>query len=259
MASVCPCGGLIEQSIGRGRPRKFCLTCRPRNLRRNYTPVARTSTPCSVCGEPTSSRRMYCSDACKWVARPRIPCSRCGEPTGYARGATDGPVAHDRCRSRPDHGTPTRYGYGCRCEVCRAAQTEVMADYRRRYRERTGQSYYDRYRRRDPGGRGGHFVSRAERFAIYDRDGWICQLCSDPVDPDLKSPHRLSATLDHIEPVSYALIPDHSPGNLRLAHRTCNSSRGNREGGRNDPKSKPGRGRRVDPRTATQVSLAGRA
>lgn len=66
------------------------------------------------------------------------------------------------------------------------------------------------------------------RFEIYERDGWICQICFRPVGPDLPAGHRLSASLDHIEPRSLALIPNHSPENLRLAHVACNASRGNR-------------------------------
>lgn len=75
--------------------------------------------------------------------------------------------------------------------------------------------------------RGDRFrISPRERQAIYERDGWICQLCDAPVDPDLPPSHRWAATLDHIECQSWALIPDHSPANLRLAHRMCNSMRG---------------------------------
>jgi hypothetical protein len=35
-----------------------------------------------------------------------------------------------------------------------------------------------------------------------------------------------AASLDHIIPQSMQLIPDHSPSNLRLVHRWCNSARG---------------------------------
>lgn len=71
-------------------------------------------------------------------------------------------------------------------------------------------------------------ISRRERLAIYERDGWICQLCSEPVDGTLHYLDDWAPSLDHIEPQSFALIPDHSPKNLRLAHRWCNSARGNR-------------------------------
>lgn len=74
--------------------------------------------------------------------------------------------------------------------------------------------------------RGRRFVvSTTRRRRLYERDGWQCQLCLDPVDPDLPVSDPWSATLDHIEPQSHALIPDHSDSNLRLAHRWCNSVR----------------------------------
>jgi hypothetical protein len=74
--------------------------------------------------------------------------------------------------------------------------------------------------------RGRFLIAGTKRRAIYERDTWICQLCGDPVDPTLPPSDVWAATLDHIECQSWALIPDHSPSNLRLAHRWCNSVRG---------------------------------
>lgn len=74
--------------------------------------------------------------------------------------------------------------------------------------------------------KGDFSVPRKVRLAIYERDGWVCQLCFGAVDPDLDLNDRWSATLDHIVPQSHQLIPDHSPENLRLSHRVCNSIRG---------------------------------
>lgn len=68
-------------------------------------------------------------------------------------------------------------------------------------------------------------VTEAERLAIYRRDGWVCQLCGEPVDSALHYLDPMAATLDHIVRQSQTLIPDHSEGNLRLAHRSCNSKR----------------------------------
>ena len=80
--------------------------------------------------------------------------------------------------------------------------------------------------------RNGEFsVTTIQRHAIYARDNNICQLCSAPVDMTLHYNDRMSATLDHIEPQSLASTPDHSALNLRLAHRLCNSTRGNGVGG----------------------------
>lgn len=72
-------------------------------------------------------------------------------------------------------------------------------------------------------------IATRDRMAIYERDGWTCQLCLESVDRDLMTTDPLSdwaPSLDHIEPQAWALIPDHSPTNLRLAHRWCNSVRG---------------------------------
>lgn len=75
--------------------------------------------------------------------------------------------------------------------------------------------------------RRGEFVIPYDvRQFIYDRDGWICQLCGDDVDPTLASSNIWAATLDHIVCQSWTDEPDHSPENLRLAHRWCNSVRG---------------------------------
>lgn len=76
--------------------------------------------------------------------------------------------------------------------------------------------------------RGRFLVSPARRLALYERDNWTCQLCLRTVDPNLPPSDPWAATLDHIVPQSWTLIPDHSPSNLRLAHRMCNSQRGNR-------------------------------
>lgn len=74
---------------------------------------------------------------------------------------------------------------------------------------------------------GGRFKpSQVLRQMIYRRDGWVCQLCFEPVDRDADPLSDWAASLDHIECQSWSLIPDHSASNLRLAHRWCNAVRG---------------------------------
>ena len=55
--------------------------------------------------------------------------------------------------------------------------------------------------------------------AIYERDGWRCQLCGLLV-------RRGTESLDHIVPLSFG--GRHDTSNLQLAHRTCNQRRSNR-------------------------------
>lgn len=55
---------------------------------------------------------------------------------------------------------------------------------------------------------------------IFQRDGWICQLCFKPVSRRLKHPHPRSASLDHIVPLSKGGA--HTRTNVHLAHFRCN-------------------------------------
>ena len=72
----------------------------------------------------------------------------------------------------------------------------------------------------------GAYVSDVVRREIYERDGWTCQLCMNPVDPMLKYPHTQSASLDHVTPL--AMGGTHEPSNCQLAHFLCNSVKGDR-------------------------------
>ena len=49
----------------------------------------------------------------------------------------------------------------------------------------------------------------------------VCGICGQPVDFSLKSPHPMSACIDHIIPISKGGHPS-DLSNLQLAHRWCN-------------------------------------
>jgi 5-methylcytosine-specific restriction endonuclease McrA len=70
------------------------------------------------------------------------------------------------------------------------------------------------------------FVEMFDRQEIFDRDGWICQLCNDPIDPALRWPDQMSASLDHIIPV--ILGGKHSRANAQASHLDCNVRKGGR-------------------------------
>ncbi|MGW0920379.1 HNH endonuclease [Streptomyces sp. NPDC002755] len=64
---------------------------------------------------------------------------------------------------------------------------------------------------------------------MFRRNGWICQLCGILVDRAIRFPKPLSASLDHIVPLSHGPgTPGHVATNCQLAHLGCNSSKGNR-------------------------------
>ena len=70
-------------------------------------------------------------------------------------------------------------------------------------------------------------VEVIEPLEIFERDGWICQICFRPVNPksiDPYDPQRVS--LDHRLPI--ALGRAHTKTNLQTAHLTCNIGKGAR-------------------------------
>lgn len=55
----------------------------------------------------------------------------------------------------------------------------------------------------------------------------VCAICGKPVDKTLKYPHPLSASVDHIEPISKGGHPS-DLDNLQLTHLICNKTKGNK-------------------------------
>ncbi|MFZ2809419.1 MAG: HNH endonuclease [Desulfosalsimonadaceae bacterium] len=68
--------------------------------------------------------------------------------------------------------------------------------------------------------RKGVTVEKFKAAEIYERDGWICQLCHKKVNKRLRYPNPLSRSLDHIMPIS--LGGTHERKNVQLAHYKCN-------------------------------------
>lgn len=129
------CGCLFEWvQSGRGRPRSKCFECSPRRGR-EYTPVERVIRPCAECGVgiETTGLKKFCSDRCRYRKRDRdtrVPCAFCGEPM-YLGGSSrpQGEAMHNRCRiESAGHGV-SRYGRGCRCDECRAAQSAAVREW----------------------------------------------------------------------------------------------------------------------------------
>jgi 5-methylcytosine-specific restriction endonuclease McrA len=56
---------------------------------------------------------------------------------------------------------------------------------------------------------------------VFERDRGVCQLCGEPVDPELRMPDPMCATVDHVIPVVDPRST-HAYANVQLAHWDCN-------------------------------------
>jgi len=63
-------------------------------------------------------------------------------------------------------------------------------------------------------------------YVVYERDNWKCHLCGKRIGKKHKNPHPLSASIDHIIPISKG--GEHSYKNVKASHLKCNASKCNR-------------------------------
>lgn len=217
--SLCACGAPIPARSGPGRPRKFCVECRPAVVREPRKRPTHTH-GCGECGAVIASVKVYCSQRCKDIAmrsKHGIPCDICGLPTWVKRATGLESARHRACVPPLEHGTSRGYASdGCRCPEC----TTWNRLEHRRYREKC----------RDEGrpvrsfGGSGHWIPERVKRAVFERDAWVCQLCGEPTDRDAAPNDDWFPSLDHIVPASKG--GPHTFDNLRAAHRWCNSIRG---------------------------------
>lgn len=80
------------------------------------------------------------------------------------------------------------------------------------------------WKRRDALKRGAAQAEAFEYAEVYERDGWVCGLCGDPVDRELVWPDPMSASLDHVVPLSKGGA--HTRENSQCAHLVCNVRKG---------------------------------
>lgn len=209
---------------GSGPLRKFCSpTClkagRPRPSRSPRTTPEyvnlrgqELTIECIICWTPFSylkgagRLRRFCSAACKKAGLARIvvgkrvglvdyQCKECGKEYSRRPKANNKGFCSISCNMR--HHANLR-----RIHVDKKTAHRVHSQ-RRRARLR------------------GATVEKFHAIEIYERDGWICGICTDPVDKKCQFPDKMSPTLDHI--VALARGGAHSRENTRCAHWICNS------------------------------------
>jgi 5-methylcytosine-specific restriction endonuclease McrA len=165
--------------------------------------------------------KKFCSTRCGNVARgaqlaEAFPIKRCALPE--CRSAFQPKAARQRCCSEK-HGK-LLYNRESRADGRQAMNAGDPAKRRARLRKRTQlRRALTRTGNAEP----------IDRDVVGERDGWKCGICRRKVNRKLSYPHRRSASLDHVVPLSQGGA--HTYANARISHLECNNLRGNRGGG----------------------------
>ena|SRR5690606_799734 len=149
--------------------------------------------------------RKYCSQSCKERNPSRLEYKRGHLKTEKSRARLR---EHDRARYANN---PQRREYSlARSRQFREEHPDRMSDYAKKRRALLTSVAVD----------------DVNSHVVYERDNWVCGVCGKPVDRLLKWPDPMSASLDHIIPISKG--GEHSYANTQLAHLVCNQRKGAR-------------------------------
>lgn len=219
------CASLIDGATMRTKRCAPCAAERTRELEREAAARARrerkSSAPkrdCPICATDITMRRgnvKFCSDFC----------------SDRSRGIQLlGPWAERECALEDCSDTFTTFRGSTRCcserHGKRLWNRESRADGRQQnpaWDDRRRNNYHKRRALR-AGSTAGPAFTNAD---VFERDGWVCGLCDESVSPDAVYPDPLSASLDHVVPLSRGGA--HSFSNSQLAHLSCNVRKGARE------------------------------
>lgn len=175
---------------------------------------------CEQCGATHWHGPKFCSRLCSRRAHNATESARAMKRLRKQR-ARARKIMDWRCK---DCGCPTPQG-SSRCNPhADEYRLRTAAEYRVRYRD-TQRASHARYRALKRKA----MVERFLHVEIFERDGWLCQLCGLPIDRDAAWPHPMSVSLDHIVPLS--LGGAHSRANTQCAHISCNIGKSNRYDG----------------------------
>jgi hypothetical protein len=184
------------------------------------------------------SSKVYCSEECHYKLE-RV-CNVCGKTF---EGSATACICSDECRKelarqKEKERSRQQFEQLNKIAICRNCGKEFQPEYGSKLRsfcpDCDSTKFFKKQRRKKfqhlknykiRGGQG-----KYEKFTaieIYERDGWICQLCGKKVLKDRVVPHPKAPTLDHIIPIVDGGA--HIRKNVQLAHFECNCKRGNRE------------------------------
>lgn len=157
--------------------------------------------PCLACLKPIPvGKQKFCSRECQYfnsmlfklpkTVMPR-KCQECGSDSYFRQR-----YCSSKCRSKAQRRTETY------------KSTRRVESRKRRARKRNA------------------YTETVHLEVIAQRDKYKCHICHKHVNMNLDYTDKYSPTMDHLIPLSFG--GDHTYANIRLAHRTCNSRKGNR-------------------------------
>ena len=194
--------------------------------------------PCDYCGQRFigSPDAKYCREECRWARRIKqeivaltvLDWTQCFCGTWVAKRGRK--YCSPRCRHRASTARKAETQIERKCKVCSVligffGRKQFCKDCRadqKRFQRRKAKRFQSDKKRAEHYGVAYEPINRNK---VYERDGWRCGLCYRKIDKRLNGNHQMSATLDHIIPVS--LGGDHLYLNVQAAHRRCNSIKSN--------------------------------
>lgn len=186
---------------------------------------------CRTCGQPKTETEYYKDKQSRTGRQSRCKdCTRAASSANYEKHRFAEHGDRTKCANCGKELKHQGAQY-CSAEPCRKAQAvspEAIAkrkrwfaenlDLRREYNRR---SHIKRKRLLENAA-----TDDVTWTGVMERDHWICQICGERIDSDIKSPDPMSPSWDHIVPLSEG--GDHTWANLQAAHFGCNARKGNR-------------------------------
>lgn len=207
---VCvDCSVEYERQIreARGEPRCHPCACKHGWSLREVEPVYESSTVvvglvCAHCESVFTARarnRKFCSEYCvKESSAVRLgyrnrSCGQCDASLGYKS------TSH-------------------LCAECRDANRKAYRKRDRANRLPGDQNHRSRARNF------GVAHEPVNRGKVFERDGWVCGICEEPIFKSVKYPDLMSVSLDHVVPLSRG--GGHLYSNVQASHLGCNVAKG---------------------------------
>ena len=189
-----------------------------------------TDYTCFYCGNTFTPSRVgvkYCSKHCRWNMNSK---------RNYERNkASLNKSSAERKRVRHKH----KWTYECihcgvnldRPNAVRKYCSDQCLIEARRIRKRANRKNWADYELRNQNNTHkrraisyGVLYERVDRYEIFERDNWVCGICGNRVEQQFEHPHPMSASLDHVVPMSKG--GHHSPDNTQCSHLDCNLRKG---------------------------------